>query len=153
MRRWQAAAAGLAAGAGLIILLLGQPTTSLGQQASDPLDDPLLRGAWLYEGNCTRCHGPYQQEHIGRGLDEDAIIDALEGGSGGCSVDWSTQYGGPLRSRDMKALALYMTTWEELGQAPELAELPPQPTPTPEAKAATWPWAPGCTLRTAIAAT
>jgi mono/diheme cytochrome c family protein len=107
----------------------------LGQQASDPLDDPLLRGAWLYEGNCIRCHGPYQQERIGRGLDEDDIVDALEGGSGGCSVDWSTQYGGPLRSRDLKALALFMTTWEELGQAPELPELPPQPIPTPQATA------------------
>lgn len=135
MRRWQAAAAGLAAGAGLIISLLGQPTASRGQQVSDPLDDPLLRGAWLYEGNCIRCHGPYQQERIGRSLDEDDIVDALEGGSGGCSVDWSTQYGGPLRSRDLKALALYMTTWEELGQAPELSELPPQPTPTPQATA------------------
>lgn len=136
MRRWQVVAGGLAAGAGLIILLLGQPTASFGQQApDDPLQDPLLRGAWLYEGNCIRCHGPYQQERIGRGLDEDAIIDALEGGSGGCSVDWSTKYGGPLRSRDLKALALYMTTWEELGQAPELAELPPQPTPTPAATA------------------
>ena len=135
IRRWQAAAACLVVGAGVIVLLLGQPTASFGQQASDPLDDPLLRGAWLYEGNCMRCHGPYQQERIGNGLDAGAIVEALEGGSGGCSVDWGSKYGGPLRSRDLKALALYMTTWEELGQAPELPALPPQPTPTPDATA------------------
>ncbi len=132
MRRWQAAAAGLAAGTALLALLLGQPTASFGQQTpDDPLQDPLLRGAWLYEGNCLRCHGAYQQERVARGLDENEVIDALEGGSGGCSVDWSTQYGGPLRSRDLKAIALYLTTWESLGAAPELAPLPPQPSPTP----------------------
>jgi mono/diheme cytochrome c family protein len=132
MRRWHAAAAGLAAGTALFALLVGQPTASFGQQASgDPLQDPLLRGAWLYEGNCVRCHGAYQQERVARGLDEDEIVDALEGGSGGCSVDWSAQYGGPLRSRDLKAIAAYLATWETLGEAPELAPLPPQPTPTP----------------------
>lgn len=132
MRRWQVAAGSLAVGTAMIALLLGQPTPSFGQQTSgDPLQDPLLRGAWLYEGNCIRCHGRYEQERIARGLDEDAIVQAVEGGAGGCSVDWGVKYGGPLRSRDLKALALYMTTWEDLGQAPQLPELPPQPTPTP----------------------
>ncbi len=131
-RRWQAVAAGLAAGTALLALALGQPAASFGQQTpDDPLQDPLLRGAWLYEGNCARCHGAYQQERVARGLDEDEIVDALAGGSGGCSVDWSTQYGGPLRARDLKALALFLSTWEALGEAPELGPLPPQPTPTP----------------------
>jgi mono/diheme cytochrome c family protein len=102
--------------------------------AQDPVDetlsDPVALGAWLYEGNCVRCHGHYQQERVGGGYREkDELEEAIE--SGGCQIKWGRLYDGPLKGKEIKALAEFMLAWEELGQAPNLPELPSQPTPTP----------------------
>jgi mono/diheme cytochrome c family protein len=132
MRRWFSLGCVIALELALAGLLFGSPQISLGQQGGDEtLEDPLVRGAWLYEGNCIRCHGPYEQQRVGRGMSEDELSKAIEGGSGGCSTDWSTRYGGPFRSRDAKAVIEYILTWEALGQPPELPPLPPQPTSMP----------------------
>jgi mono/diheme cytochrome c family protein len=102
--------------------------------AQDPVDetlsDPVVLGAWLYNGNCVRCHGSYEKERIGSGYrDDDKLEAAIE--SDGCQVKWGRRYDGPLNSKDIKALADFILAWEALDQAPDLPELPEQPTPTP----------------------
>lgn len=154
MRQWFSLGTVFALGIFLAGLLLGSPQVSLGQQGGDDaLEDPLVRGAWLYEGNCIRCHGPYEQQRVGRGMSEDQLSKAIEGGSGGCSTDWSTRYGGPFRSRDVKAIIEYILAWEALGQLPELPPLPPQPTPTTSPTAASDAGAPGAPVSVTSAPT
>ena len=63
--------------------------------------------------------------------EDDALAAALEGGSGGCFVDWGYRRGGPFRSKEIKALIAFMRAWEASGRPPDLPALPPQPTPTP----------------------
>ncbi len=132
-RRWRRAVWPLPMliAAGVLLAFLGRPTVS---EAQDPdvLQDPVVFGAWLYEGNCLTCHGPYDRERMASGYDDDAeLAAALEGGSGGCFVDWGFRRGGPLRSKEIKALIAFMRAWEESGAPPNLPALPPQPTPTP----------------------
>lgn len=99
--------------------------------AQEP-EDPLVLGAWLYQGNCTACHGPYEKERVGRGIAAEELAALVAGTArGGCSVDWSIRRGGPFSTGDLDAVVLYIQTWEELGREPDLPELPPQPTPTP----------------------
>jgi mono/diheme cytochrome c family protein len=101
--------------------------------AQDPtppaLKDPLALGAWLYEGQCVRCHGPYERERVGRSKSSKVLAAAIE--DGGCQIRWGRNQGGPLARREIKALVEYMLAWEELGGPPPLPDLPPQPTPTP----------------------
>lgn len=100
--------------------------------AEEPLSDPLVHGAWLYEGNCVRCHGPYERERVGRRLDEEELEGAIAGsGRDRCAVRWSRSKGGSLSGQEIDALVAYITAWEDLGGPPDLPELPPQPTPTP----------------------
>lgn len=115
----------------LLLVLAGALTPTAAQD--DVLKDPIVLGAWLYEGQCTTCHGSYEKVRLA-GLydDEDDLRPAIEGGGRGCQVAWSTRYGGPLRTTEIKALAQFMLAWEDLGAAPDLPPLPPQPTPTPQ---------------------
>jgi len=105
---------------------------SVSGQEKDPLDDPLVLGAWLYQGKCTSCHGSYEKSRLGDGYDEEELYDFIDGGSGGCQVSWGRQSGGPFGKREINAIILYFLTWEELGGEPDLPTLPPQPTPTVE---------------------
>ncbi len=114
---------------GLAVVYVFWPTVSSAQDPEGGLKDPVVLGAWLYEGHCVRCHGPYEAERVGRRMDKDELTEAIE--SGGCDVIWSRQYGGPLGNQEIKALVRYILTWEELGGPPDLPELPDQPTPTP----------------------
>ena len=117
-------------GSALLALAIGSTVTE--GQDPDVLKDPVALGAWLYEGHCIGCHGPYEKARIAGLFDDEADLRAaIEGGGRGCQVAWSTRNGGPLRSAEIKALAQYMLTWEELGAAPNLSPLPPQPTATP----------------------
>jgi len=108
-------------------------TIGLAQEgADDPLRDPVVHGAWLYEGNCTRCHGPYDRERVGRDLGASELKARISGESRqGCTIDWGRRYGGPLSAREIDALARYIVAWEEGGGPPPLPPLPPLPTPTP----------------------
>jgi mono/diheme cytochrome c family protein len=106
----------------------------VGVTAQDPdeevLEDPVAQGAWLYEGNCVRCHGPYQQERVGSLMaSKKELVTAIT--QGGCQISWGRRYGGPFGSSEIKAIAAYITAWEEAGGPPELPELPAQPTVTP----------------------
>ncbi len=122
-------ACGVALTLALLLALVGvQP---LAGQTDDPLADPVVLGAWLYEGNCVRCHGGYETAQLARGMDEAELIAATEGGRDGCKIAWARRDGGPFSAREIEALAAYMLAWEALGGPPALPPLPPQPTPTP----------------------
>ena len=130
---------------GLLLSPVVAPSALLAQQeADDALADPVAYGAWLYEGNCVRCHGAYETERIGSGLDKDELHDKIYGDDrDSCRVTWGQSNGGPLGAKDVRALVAYILEWEELGGPPDLPELPPQPTatpsPTPTASAETEP--------------
>lgn len=95
-------------------------------------DDPVQRGAWLYEGNCVRCHGAYETTRVGRDRAPKELRDLISGkASGGCEIDWSTVRGGELSEKEIDNVVLYIMTWEERGGALNLPTLPPQPTRTP----------------------
>lgn len=98
--------------------------------AQQPDDDPLVLGAWLYQGHCVRCHGPYEQERVGENTAPKELADKIK--HGGCSLDWGRQFGGPFSNKEIKAVAFYIAAWEELGTAPNLPNLPAQPTSTPQ---------------------
>jgi mono/diheme cytochrome c family protein len=118
------------AGSVLLAFTIGSTVTE--GQDPDVLKDPVVLGAWLYEGHCVACHGPYAQARLARLYGDEADLRAaIEGGGRGCQVAWSTRNGGPLRGAEIKALTQYMLTWESLGAAPNLPPLPPQPTATP----------------------
>lgn len=107
-----------------------KPLVMAQQPADEALSEPVARGAWLYQGHCVRCHGPYDQERVGsRYRKADDLEAAIE--FDGCQLKWGPRYNGPFKSKDIKALADYILAWEKLGHAPDLPELPPQPTPTP----------------------
>jgi mono/diheme cytochrome c family protein len=117
---------------GVFLFYVFWPTETSAQDPDDEelLSDPLILGAWLYEGHCVRCHGSYKQERVGTDYtDEDELFVAIE--SEECRISWGRQHGGSLRDREIKALVRYIMTWEELDGPPDLPELPPQPTPSP----------------------
>lgn len=113
---------------GWLVLLLSWPASVV--LAQDPPPDPVALGAWLYQGQCARCHGPYQQDRVGAGESPATLKSAIE--SGGCAISWSKKRGGPLKAAEIEALVSYILAWEELGAPPDLPELPPQPTATPQ---------------------
>ncbi|MCS7259823.1 MAG: cytochrome c [Anaerolineae bacterium] len=117
---------------GLVLLFGCVLLTSavLAQEGTPPeFADPVVYGAWLYEGNCVRCHGAYERERVGRGKTRDILVREIE--SEGCEVRWGRRYGGSLGSKEIKALVAYIMAWEEQGASPITAPLPPQPTATP----------------------
>lgn len=90
------------------------------------LAEPVPLGAWLYVGNCLQCHGKYTTSRLGENYsDEGELREAI--GHRGCRISWSRSRGGPFGPGEIDALATYMRTWEEQGEAPTLPELPPQP--------------------------
>lgn len=118
----------------LLIILTGLGSFKLVEtQAQEPVNGtpeaPLLLGAWLYEGHCVRCHGPYEQDRVGAGVGAEDLIENIK--NGGCAVSWSRRTGGELTNTEIEAVARYILAWEEEGGQPDLPELPPQPTVTP----------------------
>ena len=62
----------------------------------NPLDDPVVHGAWMYQGNCTRRHGVYAEDRVGRGLDADELEQQIAGSvRDGCQVDWAAARAAP----------------------------------------------------------
>ena len=92
----------------------------------------MAKGAWLYSGNCQRCHGDYAKARVAEDLSAKELKAAVSGDARpGCAIAWSLANGGPLPGKDIGALVAYMTAWEEAGAQPALPPLPPQPTRTP----------------------
>lgn len=102
-------------------------TTSSGIRA-DVLDDPVVRGAWLYQGKCIGCHRDYEKARLAEDYEEEkALASAI--GSDRCQIAWSRRMGGELSNRDIRAIVSYFRKWEELEEEPDLQELPPQKLP------------------------
>jgi len=101
-------------------------------QTPDPLADPIVHGAWLYVGNCVRCHGDYAKARLGDGVDAIQLRKRISGDPGqGCRISWSIVKGGSLKSNEINAIIAFITAWEKAGVAPELPMPPPQPTRAP----------------------
>jgi mono/diheme cytochrome c family protein len=101
-------------------------------------------GAWLYQGNCSRCHGSYGDDRFAKGLATKELKDKIAGTKrSNCTVKWALAKGGPLASKQIDAVVAYLAAWESAGAAPELPPLPPYPTataqPTPAATPGTTP--------------
>lgn len=112
----------------VVIILI--PSRAYIEAADDVLADPIALGAWLYEGNCERCHFDYEDARFAEEYEDiDELKSAIEADR--CQVEWGIIYGGPLRNRDIQAVAEFLLTWEELDEAPPLPELPPQPKDEP----------------------
>ena len=114
-----------------LLSLLLPATVAAETPTQADLDDPVIHGAWLYEGNCTRCHDAYGDERVGRGATRDEIVDALSGDARrNCAVTWPRTAGGTLGRQELKDIAAFIVAWEDAGGALNLPELPPQPTAT-----------------------
>lgn len=116
-----------------VMIALATPGALLAQDApSDPLADPVVRGAWLYEGNCVRCHGVYTVARLGVDKSSKTLKAEISGEDRqGCEIDWSISRGGPLTVKEIGAVVTFIEAWEEAGGALALPSLPAQPTPTP----------------------
>ena len=105
--------------------------TSTSAQAQDAPADPVVRGAWLYEGNCVRCHGAYTEARLGEDKSSKALKAEISGEDRqGCDIDWSISRGGSLTVKEISALVTFIEAWEDQGSNLSLPPLPPQPTPT-----------------------
>lgn len=114
----------------LLAVLLIFPQQAMNQTPEGVLADPIVLGAWLYEGNCRRCHGGYEESRLAEEYeDEDELKPAVE--SDGCQLVWAKHRGGTLGYKEIGALVAYMTVWEEEEEAPSLPPLPPQPKEEP----------------------
>jgi mono/diheme cytochrome c family protein len=116
-----------------LFLWLATPATTWAQDApADPLADPVVLGAWLYEGACVRCHGAYDKARLGEDKPTKLLKAEITGEErNGCDIDWAISRGGPLTLKEIGAIVSFMEAWEEAGGALTLPPLPPQPTPTP----------------------
>ncbi len=109
------------------------PLVTLAQEAGeDILADAVTYGAWLWRGQCVRCHGPYGEQRVGEALSKAELKAAIEGtGRPACQVAWARSRGGPLGSKEIAALTSYILKWLENGEEPALPPLPAYPTATP----------------------
>lgn len=116
-----------------LLLWLATPAATWAQDApADPLADPVVYGAWLYEGTCVRCHGAYDKARLGEEKPTKLLKAEITGEErNGCDIDWAISRGGPLTLKEIGAVVSFMEAWEEAGGALTLPPLPPQPTPTP----------------------
>ena len=116
---------------GCILLTLSGVTLAAAQSGQPPAD-PLALGAWLYGGNCARCHGSYEITVAGEALAADELRSAISGEARGCQVKWSILRGGTLTGKQIDALVTFISAWQQVGGPPELPPLPAFPTPTLE---------------------
>ncbi len=115
--------------------LSGQITEKKGEDAlSPPLaqlvrKNKVARGAWLYTGNCYRCHLSYSDARMGRSLKGEKLQKMIERGKTSTQMSgFALLAGGKLKNSDIAAIMSYITLWEGYGQplaiAPELLKPP-----------------------------
>jgi len=104
-------------------------------QSTNPPEDPVEFGAWLYSGYCERCHGSYETSIAGQDLAGNDLRSAITGEARGCSEKWGIAQGGPLKKKEIDALVVFISAWQEAGSLPDFQPLPAFPTSTPEPSA------------------
>lgn len=110
-----------------------EPAQAQSQPVDAVLEDPVTMGAWLYGGNCSRCHGPYGDDRFAKGLTAKELKEKIAGSKRStCTIQWALAKGGPLASKQIDAVVAYLSAWEKAGAAPALPPLPPYPTATPQ---------------------
>lgn len=116
-----------------VLVWLVTPAVARAQDTSaDPLADPVVHGAWLYEGNCMHCHGAYDQARLGEDKPARQVRAEISGEDRqGCDINWAVSRGGPLTIKEIDAIVRFMQAWEEASGSLALPPLPAQPTPTP----------------------
>ena len=96
--------------------------------------NPVARGAWLYTGNCYRCHLSYDQARMGRNLKGEKLEKVIEKGKTSTQMGgFGILAGGKLKKSEIAAIMSYITLFEKyqrpLAIAPELLE-PPSTNPS-----------------------
>lgn len=91
--------------------------------------NPVARGAWLFTGNCYRCHLSYATARMGRGLKGEILRKTVENGKTSTQMrGFGVLAGGKLKNSDIAAIVAYIEAWENLGApvaiAPELLKPP-----------------------------
>jgi len=113
----------------------GQIPQTTGENALSPPLSKLIRkntvarGAWLYTGNCYRCHLSYDQARMGRSLKGEKLQKMIENGKTSTQMNgFSILAGGRLKNSDIAAIMSYITLYENYGRplaiAPELLKPP-----------------------------
>lgn len=102
-----------------------QQKTELETTDKDPLspplrqlveDNPIARGAWLYTGNCYRCHLGYDQARMGKGQEPDTVARIIrEGKTSTQMTPFSQLLGGNLRNSEILTITDYIMAWERAG--------------------------------------
>ncbi len=110
-----------------VVLFLGlQFTAVMAAGYEGVLQKPLVLGAWLFEGNCVRCHTGDDGEYLAEDYSSRNELRSALSGSG-CEINWSRRDGGPMDRDELDALVLYLMRWSEDGKAPDVGPLPDQP--------------------------
>ena len=89
----------------------------------------VAKGAWLYTGNCYRCHLSYDQARMGRSLKGEKLQKMIEQGKTSTQMSgFAILAGGTLKNSDIVAIMSYITLYETfdrpLAIAPELLTPP-----------------------------
>jgi hypothetical protein len=88
-----------------------EPAQAQSQPVDTVLEDPVTMGAWLYGGNCSRCHGPYGDDRFAKRLTAKTSMPAF-----------GFTNGGPLKRRDIDAVVAFISAWETAGAPPPLPD-------------------------------
>lgn len=90
------------------------------------LQKPIVLGAWLFDGNCVRCHAGNDGEYLAEDYSTRKELKSALSGNG-CEINWSRRDGGPMDGDELDALALFLMRWSEDGEYPDVGSLPEQP--------------------------
>lgn len=77
----------------------------------------VAQGAWLYTGNCYRCHLSYTDARLGRSLKGEKLQKMIENGKTSTQMSgFAILAGGKLKKSDIAAIMSYITVWESYGR-------------------------------------
>lgn len=113
----------------LLAILFLTATSVLSAEKPEILNEPVVHGAWLYQANCRRCHGPYDKERPGEDYPNQERLE-MAVAEKGCRIAWAKTLGGSLTGEEITALARYILAWESRGEEPDLPPLPEIPANT-----------------------
>ncbi|SHO49299.1 c-type cytochrome [Desulfopila aestuarii] len=99
------------------------------EQLSPPLahliaTNPVAAGGFLYTRNCFRCHLSYEQARMGRGISKELVLRFITEGKTSTQMRaFSRMLGGPLKGTEIREIVTYISTWEERGEPPAIADI------------------------------